>query len=80
MDDFANARNATPLPHGLTELTFDTKVQALFPGDDVWKLMDPWATEKANLRDLFSHVTGGAGYALNAKMQLARTWYSCAFM
>ncbi|KAI0742294.1 beta-lactamase/transpeptidase-like protein [Daedaleopsis nitida] len=58
MDDFANGRNATPLPDGVTEFTFDTKVQDLFPGDDVWKLMDAWATEKANLRDLLSHMSG----------------------
>ena len=65
MDDFANGRNVTALPRGLSEFNFDTKVQALFPGDDVWKLEDPWATQKANIRDLLSHVTGITRYGYN---------------
>ena len=58
MDDFAQGRNATPLPRGVSKFTYDTKIQSLFPGDDVWKLKDEWATKKANVRDLLSHVTG----------------------
>lgn len=58
MDDFAQGRNATPLPHDVRKFTYETKIQSLFPGDDVWKLKDEWATKKANVRDLLSHVTG----------------------
>ncbi|KAI0753784.1 beta-lactamase/transpeptidase-like protein [Fomes fomentarius] len=58
MDDFAQGRNATPLPHGMRKFTYETKIQSLFPGDEVWKLKDEWATKKANVRDLLSHVTG----------------------
>ncbi|KAI0713049.1 beta-lactamase/transpeptidase-like protein [Cerioporus squamosus] len=56
MDDFANGRNVTALPDGVPEFTFDTKLQALLP--DVWKLEDDFASQKANFRDLLSHVTG----------------------
>jgi CubicO group peptidase (beta-lactamase class C family) len=38
------------------ELTWDTKIKNLLPDD--WKLMDEWATEKASLRDVLSHVSG----------------------
>ncbi|THH28090.1 hypothetical protein EUX98_g6096, partial [Antrodiella citrinella] len=59
MDDFAHGRNVTPLPHGLTEFTYDTKVRALFPGNDSdWLLPDTWASEKANIRDVLGHVSG----------------------
>ncbi|KAI0742265.1 hypothetical protein C8Q80DRAFT_1272966 [Daedaleopsis nitida] len=55
MDDFANGRNTTPLPHGLTEFTLDTKVQ---DPERRWELMDAWATEMADLRDLLNHIRG----------------------
>lgn len=58
IDDFAQGRNVTALPDGLNEFTFDTKLQALFPGGDVWALEDEWATKKANIRDILSHVSG----------------------
>ncbi|KAM5536134.1 hypothetical protein V8D89_010233 [Ganoderma adspersum] len=58
IDDFANGRNVTALPHSLDTLNWDTKVQALFPGDSVWKLEDQWATEKANIADILSMATG----------------------
>jgi hypothetical protein len=56
IDDFAHGRNITPLPAGLTELTWDTKVKDLLPDD--WKLEERWASEKASLRDVLSHVSG----------------------
>ncbi|TFK79700.1 beta-lactamase/transpeptidase-like protein [Polyporus arcularius HHB13444] len=56
MDDFAHGRNATALPHGVSEFTFDTKLEAILP--DVWKLEDDFASQKSNFRDLLSHVTG----------------------
>ena len=60
MDYFANGRNVTALPPGLSGFTFDTKLQALFP--DVWKLEDDFASQKANVRDLLSHVSGVTRY------------------
>ncbi|KAI6121290.1 beta-lactamase/transpeptidase-like protein [Pisolithus sp. B1] len=56
MDDFANGKNITALPPGLTELTWYTKVKDLLPGE--WQLIDEWASERANLKDILSHVTG----------------------
>jgi len=55
MDDFKHGRNITALPDGV-ELDWTTKVVDILPGE--WKLMDEWATSKASLLDLFSHVTG----------------------
>lgn len=56
MDDFANDRNATPLPEGLGTLGWRTKIKDVLPDD--WKLMDAWTTEMADFRDVFSHQTG----------------------
>jgi len=38
------------------ELTWFTKVKDLLPGE--WGLMDNIANEKANIRDILSHVSG----------------------
>lgn len=56
IDDYAHGRNVTPLPGGLQELRWDTKLKDILPED--WALMDPWASEKANLHDVLSHVSG----------------------
>ncbi|OBZ75017.1 hypothetical protein A0H81_05171 [Grifola frondosa] len=56
MDDFAEGRNVTPLPDGVTQFDWNTKVKDTLPGD--WELADEWATEKANWQDLLSHVSG----------------------
>lgn len=56
MDDFAEGRNVTPLPDGVKTFDWQTKVKDLLPGD--WQLDDEWATEKANIRDILSHVSG----------------------
>ena len=56
MDDFANGRNVTVLPDGVSEFKWLTKVKDILPGD--WKLIDEWATEKATLRDILSHHSG----------------------
>ncbi|KAI1784867.1 beta-lactamase/transpeptidase-like protein [Ganoderma leucocontextum] len=58
IDDFANGLNVTALPEGLDTISWDTKIQALFPGDSVWKLEDEWATEKASIADMLSMATG----------------------
>lgn len=56
MDDFASGRNTTPLPPGLKEFDWNTKVKDILPGE--WEVMDSWASEKANIRDILSHVSG----------------------
>ncbi|KAI0315536.1 beta-lactamase/transpeptidase-like protein [Amylostereum chailletii] len=56
MDDYANGRNVTPLPLNVARLGWDTKLTDLLP--DEWMLMDAWASEKANLRDILSHTSG----------------------
>lgn len=55
IDDYAHGRNSTPLPPGV-RLDWDTKIVDLLPGQ--WELMDEWATKKANLKDVLSHVSG----------------------
>lgn len=56
MEDFASGKNVTALPPGLKQFNFDTKVQDILPGE--FELMDPWANEKANIRDILGHVSG----------------------
>lgn len=56
MDDFDHGRNVTPLPTALTEFNWHTLVQDILPGE--WQLMDDWASKKANLKDILSHVSG----------------------
>ncbi|KAL4254577.1 class-A beta-lactamase family protein [Abortiporus biennis] len=56
MDDFENHRNMTSLPLNVGVFNWQTKITDLLPLE--WKLMDEWASSKANLRDIFSHVTG----------------------
>ncbi|KZT69404.1 beta-lactamase/transpeptidase-like protein [Daedalea quercina L-15889] len=56
IDDFAQGRDVTPLPAGVTTFDWQTKLKDLLP--DEWALEDEWASEKANIRDALSHVTG----------------------
>jgi hypothetical protein len=35
-------------------------VEDILPND--WNLMDPWASQKANLIDILSHVSGLSGW------------------
>ena len=56
MDDFAQGRNVTPLPAGITTFDWETKLADLLP--DEWVLEDEWTTKKANIRDALAHVTG----------------------
>jgi CubicO group peptidase (beta-lactamase class C family) len=56
MDDFEHGRNVTPLPPVLKELNWYTAVQDVLPEE--WQLMDGWASKKANLKDILSHVSG----------------------
>lgn len=67
MDDFAHGRNVTPLPTGLTRFDWDTKVADILPEE--WALQDAWTSEKANMRDILSHVSGMPRYA-NCTMTL----------
>lgn len=55
IDDFEHGRNVTALPFGLTELTWRTRLKDLLPD---WQLMDEWASERATLHDILSHVSG----------------------
>ncbi|KAI0271640.1 beta-lactamase/transpeptidase-like protein [Gloeopeniophorella convolvens] len=65
IDDFAHGRNVTPLPTGLSSLTWKSKLADILPHD--WKLSDPWASGSANLIDILSHVSGTAGHDLAIK-------------
>ncbi|KAG1877404.1 beta-lactamase/transpeptidase-like protein [Suillus subluteus] len=65
MDDYEHGRNVTPLPPALSEFNWHTSVQDILPGE--WKLMDDWASEKANMKDILSHVSGLAGLSKSAK-------------
>jgi hypothetical protein len=56
MDDFDNGRNVTALPPGMSSFNWQTKLKDLLPGE--FQFMDPWANEKANLRDVLSHASG----------------------
>ncbi|CCL99820.1 uncharacterized protein FIBRA_01844 [Fibroporia radiculosa] len=56
MDDYAQGRNVTPLPPGVTRFDWDTKLAEMLPGE--WGLEDEWASMKTNFRDALSHVTG----------------------
>ncbi|OCH90091.1 beta-lactamase/transpeptidase-like protein [Obba rivulosa] len=64
IDDFASGRNRTELPPSVKKLTWDTKVASLLPDSD-WSLEDPYATAKANLRDVLSHMSGLARHDLS---------------
>ncbi|GBE87212.1 hypothetical protein SCP_1004590 [Sparassis crispa] len=57
VEDFASGKNTTALPHGIQTFTWDTKIRELFP-DGEWELADAWASQKANLRDVLTHVSG----------------------
>lgn len=61
MDDFATGRNTTALPPGLKEFDWHTKVKDILPRE--WELMDEWASEKATILDILSHVSGLPRYA-----------------
>ncbi|KAG2069269.1 beta-lactamase/transpeptidase-like protein [Suillus decipiens] len=56
MDDYDHGRNVTPLPPALSEFNWHTLVQDILPGE--WQLMDEWASKKANIKDILSHVSG----------------------
>ncbi|KAF7348707.1 Beta-lactamase domain-containing protein [Mycena venus] len=56
MQDFADGKNTTALPQGVTEFNWETKMHDLLPGE--WKTEDEVSTREANLIDLLSHVTG----------------------
>jgi len=58
MDDFASGKNTTALPPGLMTFDWNTKVKDIMPDGSDWSLMDRWAYEKANIRDILSHVSG----------------------
>ncbi|KAG2063760.1 beta-lactamase transpeptidase-like protein [Suillus decipiens] len=60
MDDYDHGKNVTPLPPALSEFNWHTLVQDILPGE--WQLMDEWASKKANMKDILSHVSGLPGH------------------
>ncbi|KAJ7049644.1 hypothetical protein C8F01DRAFT_1349343 [Mycena amicta] len=56
MQDFANGKNTTALPTGITQFDWSTKMKDLLPGE--WEMDNEWGTDKADLKDLLSHRTG----------------------
>ncbi len=54
--------NSTPLPDGVEELSWNTKVKSLIPEE--WVIQDEYASEKATLSDLLSHSVGLTGCVL----------------
>ncbi|KAF8436227.1 beta-lactamase/transpeptidase-like protein [Boletus edulis BED1] len=60
IDDFEHGRNVTALPTGVTELTWHTRLRDVLPGPggEGWALMDTWASERANFKDILGHVSG----------------------
>ncbi|KAI9452268.1 beta-lactamase/transpeptidase-like protein [Russula earlei] len=71
IDDFAHGRNITPLPAGLSALAWKTKLADLLP--DARSLMDPWASQKANLIDILTHVHD-LSYKLNSCMYMVGSY------
>ncbi|KAH9063769.1 beta-lactamase/transpeptidase-like protein [Lactarius deliciosus] len=65
IEEFAQGRNTTPLPIGLSTLSWQTKLADILPGD--WELSDPWASKKANLIDILTHVSGLASHDFSYK-------------
>ncbi|KAF8132830.1 beta-lactamase/transpeptidase-like protein [Boletus edulis] len=60
IDDFEHGRNVTALPTGVSELTWHTRLRDVLPGSggEGWALMDTWASERANFKDILGHVSG----------------------
>ncbi|EJF60228.1 beta-lactamase/transpeptidase-like protein [Dichomitus squalens LYAD-421 SS1] len=62
MEDYATAKNVTPLPSGLARFNWDTKVVDVVPEELQWGLHDiggdDWATRKASIADILGHVSG----------------------
>ncbi|KAJ7691628.1 beta-lactamase/transpeptidase-like protein [Mycena rosella] len=59
MQDFADGKNRSALPDTVAGFNWNTKMRDLLPGE--WMVEDEWTTEKADLKDLLSHVTGLPG-------------------
>ncbi|KAJ7691623.1 beta-lactamase/transpeptidase-like protein [Mycena rosella] len=60
MQDFADGKNRSALPDTVAGFNWNTKMRDLLPGE--WMVEDEWTTEKADLKDLLSHVTGLPGH------------------
>lgn len=81
IDDFAHARNSTPLPPGLDSLTWDTRVRELLPLHSEWILQDPVAQERMTVRDALAQMVGLETYVtLVPRYQRAvcSDYYSCS--
>ena len=66
MEDFAEGKNVTPLPVGVSTFSWETKVADLLPEELGWSIQEPdgetWATQKANIQDILGHVSGLLGH------------------
>ena len=62
MDDYAEGKNATPLPPGLTRFDWKTKVADIVPKELGWHLHDlngdDWTSRDATIADALGHATG----------------------
>jgi CubicO group peptidase (beta-lactamase class C family) len=56
INDFEHGTNKIKLPDRVDNFTWKTKVQDLLPGE--WGLVDKWASEKASVHDILSHLSG----------------------
>ncbi|KAJ7485608.1 beta-lactamase/transpeptidase-like protein [Mycena latifolia] len=63
MQDFADGKNQSSLPDTVAEFSWSTKMRDLLPEE--WMVEDEWTTNKADLRDVLSHVTGLPGNDLS---------------
>ncbi|PIL26205.1 hypothetical protein GSI_11960 [Ganoderma sinense ZZ0214-1] len=62
MEDYAEGKNATPLPPGLGRFDWDTKVADIVPRGLGWSLQDlngdDWASRDASIADVLGHASG----------------------
>ena len=62
MQDYAEGKNATPLPPGLTNFDWETKITDIVPKELGWSLQDlngdDWASRDASIADVLGHASG----------------------
>ena len=62
MEDYAEGKNATPLPPGLHRFDWDTKIADIVPKKLGWSLQDlngdDWASRDVSVADALGHASG----------------------
>ncbi|KAI1795412.1 beta-lactamase/transpeptidase-like protein [Ganoderma leucocontextum] len=62
MEDYADGKNATPLPPGLKPFDWETKIADIVPKELGWALQDldgdDWAAREASIADVLGHASG----------------------